>query len=185
MAQTYIHHTSITIHFFFLHIFHFPGQAGCPPLAPSVTPPTMLCYSLYCNSSFFGQYWPEVEFCRIQSDGTVIMYKIVSSTTSLKEILLVSLFTLLSIPWTFPFNEFCVSPSIPVCYASMENTASIMTLLDFLIWQDNILNATSIIYSLKRWLTYTLQQKKLTGAKTRLRQWVQHSCVTARFFLKI
>jgi hypothetical protein len=29
----YIHHTSITIHSFFLHIFHFPGQAGCPPLA--------------------------------------------------------------------------------------------------------------------------------------------------------
>jgi hypothetical protein len=23
--------------FFFLHIFHFPGQAGCLPLAPSVT----------------------------------------------------------------------------------------------------------------------------------------------------
>jgi hypothetical protein len=22
---------------FFLHIFHFPGQAGCPPLPPSVT----------------------------------------------------------------------------------------------------------------------------------------------------
>ncbi len=41
-AHMYIHHTSTTIHFFFLHIFHFPGQAGCPPLAPSATPTTCL-----------------------------------------------------------------------------------------------------------------------------------------------
>jgi hypothetical protein len=32
-ACIYVHHTSITIHFFFLYIFYFPGQAGCPPLA--------------------------------------------------------------------------------------------------------------------------------------------------------
>ncbi len=37
MAHMYIHHTSITIHLFFLHIFHSPGQAGCPPLPLSVT----------------------------------------------------------------------------------------------------------------------------------------------------
>ncbi len=34
---TSVHHTSITINFFFLHIFHFPGRADCPPLAPSAT----------------------------------------------------------------------------------------------------------------------------------------------------
>ncbi len=33
----YIHHTSITIHFFFLHIFHSPGQPGCPSFAVSAT----------------------------------------------------------------------------------------------------------------------------------------------------
>jgi hypothetical protein len=37
MAHIYIHHTSITIHFFFLYISYSPGQAGCPPLALSDT----------------------------------------------------------------------------------------------------------------------------------------------------
>jgi hypothetical protein len=36
-AHMYLHHTSTTIHFFFLYIFHFPGQADCPPLVPSAT----------------------------------------------------------------------------------------------------------------------------------------------------
>jgi hypothetical protein len=37
MAHMYIHHNNITIHFFFLHIFYFPGQAGCTQLALSAT----------------------------------------------------------------------------------------------------------------------------------------------------
>ncbi len=36
-TSMYIHHISITIHFFFPYIFHSPGQAGCPPLATSAT----------------------------------------------------------------------------------------------------------------------------------------------------
>ncbi len=45
----YVHHTSITINFFFLHIFHVPGQAGCPPLAPYVTVKSLPVPSLHAN----------------------------------------------------------------------------------------------------------------------------------------
>ncbi len=39
MAHMYIHHISITIHFFFLHIFHSSWQAGWPqPIASATLP---------------------------------------------------------------------------------------------------------------------------------------------------